>query len=795
MAYADENDIRVLTENIRDKLRVTDKTEAQALSASAQEGNYGVYYASDTKKIVVGGQKYGGSDYTLPTATDGIKGGIKVALGSIGTPADMSDNYTNAFGVSEDRLVLANATTSHGGAMSASDKAKLDITITEDNEYFDIDEYKYYSKQYLTFEVVEDGTVTILSTGSWTRNVYYSVDNGSTWSMIATSNTAFSFGNFTVGDKVLVKCTTNFFSNTGSLYVKFGGTAKTNVNGNILSLIYGDAFIGKTTIASNASYCFFSLFSGYTNLISAENFILPITDVPSNVYNQMFYNCTGLIYAPKILPATTLHDECYRAMFHTCTSLITVPELPATTLANSCYRVMFKGCTSLEKAPELPAKTLVSNCYLEMFYGCSSLNYIKALFTTTPSTSYTSNWVNGVSASGYFIKADDAEWELTGVHGVPVGWSIVKESEWIDDWEKLNTYTINNTNIIKVMYDALPYTHRYLTFRVLSDGVIGWKQGASATARTLQYSINFGEWINITSNKDEYGASFNVKDGDIIRWKGTNEEISGQGAAQSNYFITTCEFDAEGNTLSLFWGDNFMGKTTFPNLTKNACGGWMFYNCTNLINAEHITFEHLTDSGASRWGYSQAGMFYGCTSLLTSPIMPSKTYLGMYQFFYNCVSLKRVTLPYTGSISDRIRGIFENNASLEFIKIMHSSMTYWNYWSTLPSALTLVINTEQTWWGGDRNNSGVKSGWDVKYCDPDGAKLKVMINYEQAFELPYDEQSEWNVVMDAGQRLTTNEEHVALQAEKDALEDRVNNLEETLANIINHIDKRITLET
>ena len=88
---------------------------------------------------------------------------------------------------------------------------------------------------------------------------------------------------------------------------------------------------------------------------------------------------------------------------------------------------MFKGCTSLVTAPILLATTLADFCYGNMFNGCTSLNYIKAMFTTKPSSSYTSNWVNGVASSGTFVKNSAATWNVTGVNGVPSGWTVVTE--------------------------------------------------------------------------------------------------------------------------------------------------------------------------------------------------------------------------------------------------------------------------------------------------------------------------------------------------------------------------------
>ena len=111
-------------------------------------------------------------------------------------------------------------------------------------------------------------------------------------------------------------------------------------------------------------------------------------------------------------------------MFKGCTALTTAPELPATTLANACYEYMFESCTSLTTAPELPATTLTQSCYINMFNGCTSLNYIKAMFTTTPSAKYTNNWVKNVASSGTFVKNSAAQWNVSGVNGIPTGWSV-----------------------------------------------------------------------------------------------------------------------------------------------------------------------------------------------------------------------------------------------------------------------------------------------------------------------------------------------------------------------------------
>ena len=193
---------------------------------------------------------------------------------------------------------------------------------------------------------------------------------------------------------------------------------------------YSSMFAGCTRLTSTnelsattlAESCYYGMFSGCTSLTSAPT-ILPATTLTRECYYNMFNGCTRLTSAPE-LPATTLAQSCYASMFINCTSLTSAPQLPATTLTQSCYNSMFASCTGLTSAPELPATILAQNCYYYMFYNCRSLNYIKAMFTTTPSDLYTKYWVYGVATSGTFVKNSAATWTTTGVNGIPNGWTV-----------------------------------------------------------------------------------------------------------------------------------------------------------------------------------------------------------------------------------------------------------------------------------------------------------------------------------------------------------------------------------
>lgn len=225
-----------------------------------------------------------------------------------------------------------------------------------------------------------------------------------------------------------------------------------NCSGNIMSLIYGDNYLNWDEIP--IEYCFTYLFGSsyydyrFKQLKDCSQLILPNT-VTEYCYYYMFSYCSDLIKGPELpavvlaegcykgmfgtctsltdyytLPATTLARSCYQEMFYNCRSLTMAPELPATILERSCYNRMFQGCKSLTTAPELPATTLVEYCYSQMFIYCENLNYIKAMFTTTPSNSYTASWVNEVSSTGTFVKNSAATWNVTGVNGIPSGWTV-----------------------------------------------------------------------------------------------------------------------------------------------------------------------------------------------------------------------------------------------------------------------------------------------------------------------------------------------------------------------------------
>ena len=425
------------------------------------------------------------------------------------------------------------------------------------------------------------------------------------------------------------------------------------------------------------SYCYYNMFDGCTSLTVAPQ--LPATTLAYQCYYSMFSNCTSLTTAPQ-LPATELAQYCYYNMFQSCTSLTTVPSdmLPATTLANYCYSYMFQGCTNLTTAPILPATTLVTNCYIYMFYNCSRLNYINARFTTTPSTTYTSNWVYGVASSGTFVKGSGATWTNTGIHAVPTTWVIVNEQNRYADVDPSVTYycykgdkysekqkqvsidggvtwtnSIPSEYTINQKYESgsadCPIdtpNERYLTFTALGDGTFKF------SGNTISYSTDFGlNWKNITSN-----SPITVTSGQVVMWKGSLIPSLNYGIG---VFISSTNFNVDGNVMSLLYNDDFSGQTSLSGKSDafrglfsgssvvdasalilpattlaQGCYQSMFYGCTSLTVAPQLLATTLAD-----WCYSY--MFQGCTSLTEAPQLPATT-LANYCYSYmfqGCTSL------------------------------------------------------------------------------------------------------------------------------------------------------------
>ena len=320
-----------------------------------------------------------------------------------------------------------------------------------------------------------------------------------------------------------------------------------------------------------SQYCYSDMFNGCSSLTTAPE--LPSTTLSYGCYEQMLLNCTSLTTAPE-LPATTLYSGCYNGMFWGCSSLTAAPELPATTLESRCYNSMFRGCTSLTTAPELPATELTDNCYIGMFKNCTKLNYVKANFTTTPSSTYTNGWLDGVASTGTFVPNPDATWPSTierNSSTVPEGWTILEE-------------------------------YKGLTFTAMEDGCIITYQNSDKTS--AEYSKDGVNWesyngksnASISSSISSYVA-IRLNKGEKLYVRGTIDPAGQSG--KHTKFVINGKVAASGNINSLNNNSDVLPPSAYSDL---------FSGCTSLMSAPELPSVNLSSQCYYR-------MFRGCTNL------------------------------------------------------------------------------------------------------------------------------------------------------------------------------------
>jgi len=231
-----------------------------------------------------------------------------------------------------------------------------------------------YSREYLTFVITSPGILKYSLNGySPTPKALQINYNDTGWQPFGADITGSTMDVYE-GDIIKVKGNHNsYMGETFEGLYTFGYcTCGFYLQGNIMSLIYGDNFIGQTTFPANSTYQFQLFFESCTGLTSVENLILP-----------------------------------------------------ATTLADACYSGMFRDCTNLTTGPSLPATTLASYCYSYMFFNCDNINYIKCLATDISASDCTQDWLDEISVSnGTFVKNPNMSSWTTGKSGIPTNWTV-----------------------------------------------------------------------------------------------------------------------------------------------------------------------------------------------------------------------------------------------------------------------------------------------------------------------------------------------------------------------------------
>ena len=171
------------------------------------------------------------------------------------------------------------------------------------------------------------------------------------------------------------------------------------------------------------------------------------------------------------------------------------------------------------------------------------------------------------------------------------------------------------------------------------------------------YNIHDSEWneyIVLTSQYEKTEAFVSVVSGDVVQFRGNNAIYNG------NCFSSTCNFNVEGNIMSLIDSNGYATATT---LSSAYTFTLLFQYCTGLTSAKNFILPATT---LSEGCYS--AVFAGCTSLTTAPyILPATTlaFQCYSEMFSYCTSLTSAPeLPATTLANRCYSNMFNYCASL-----------------------------------------------------------------------------------------------------------------------------------
>ena len=492
-----------------------------------------------------------------------------------------------------------------------------------------------YENQYLTMEALDNATIEVYPQYTDSK-LYYKIDNEE-WKEFNNNSKTISLN---TSSKIMFKETltssrlraTRFKCSSGHI----------NVYGNIMSLVYGDDFIGKTTMSD---FSLEQVFNG-SNIINAGNLILPATTLSNACYSNMFYNCASLTQAPQ-LPATTLKLSCYAGMFQGCTSLTTAPELPTTTLAEDCYQNMFYGCTSLTQAPQLPATTLAEGCYMAMFHGCTSLTQAPVLPATT---------LAEYCYYGMFAECTS----LTSAPQLPATtlsnacyYGMFAECTSLTSAPQLPATTLSNACYSNMFSDCTSLVN-----------------APELPATTLAYECYYYMFEGCTSlvNAPELPATTLAEYCYSHMFEGCTSLVNAPelpATILANYCYKY-----------MFWGCTSLvnAPVLLATTLKRYCYWSMFAECTSLTSAPELPATTLAKG-------CYYDMFEGCTSLTTAPVLPATTfaewcYSGM---FWNCTSLNNINCQ-LANVDDTATKIWVNNVQTNSGTFTYNCLN--NGWTT-----------------------------------------------------------------------------------------------------------------
>ena len=146
-------------------------------------------------------------------------------------------------------------------------------------------------------------------------------------------------------------------------------------------------------------------------------------------------------------------------------------------------------------------------------------------------------------------------------------------------------------------FNSHDHPQDYLTTVALEDGTISfniWKNMGTDMITSISYSTDNGEsWTttnNVNNKVEHLTIDVNVSEGNKVLWKGNARQL---GYFDEDYYVdyvgsffsSDCEFNVQGNVMSMLHGDNFIGEDTLEYKAEFAC---LFHDYGEEITDEKI---------------------------------------------------------------------------------------------------------------------------------------------------------------------------------------------------------------
>ena len=406
------------------------------------------------------------------------------------------------------------------------------------------------------------------------------------------------------------------------------------------------------------------------------------------------------------------------------------------------------------------------------------VNYNKPKLTAIAFDSIT--WVTDVPAKGGTATKDNCTFKVYGNYEdgtsadissiVTVTGELAVEPSTAEQRHEAGKLTLTAsysgftaTGNVTAYQEAFDFSMEPLTFNILSAGTINWTASKPSVTKTIDYKLNNGDWISITSNTGSSAPSIEVNSGDKLQFRGNNEQYANSSSNYNSFSGSTASFEIEGNIMSLIYGDDFKNKLTisstyafyglFKDCTNlvsaknlvlpattlaNGCYQNMFNKCTSLTTAPELPATVLASNcyqymfggctslttapalpATTLAGGCYSGMFNNCTSLTTAPALPATTLANYcYQYMFNgCTKLTTApALPATTLTNSCYSYMFRNCTSLNYIKCLATDISATdctkNWVSGVASTGTFVKNPDMASW--PTGDNGIPEGWTVQ---------------------------------------------------------------------------------